>query len=341
MNAVDLTEIKKIPIIDIAIKLGIDVKMNKAMCFNGHDKNTPSLSFNQKNNTWKCFGACDKGGDNISLVAEYLQISFLESIKWFERYGIYQTKFIREIKSKVRHPQKISISLKEDALPDDEIYSWLIDRCGEVSSHVGVEYLKNHGITNEIAIKYKVKELINSEKATNSLVAKWGIERLIKSGLINLGKYGEPKLIWRNYCLLFPFFEGNKLMYIQGRMFSGKTKYINLKGVGKPLYNVNRLKELNKLSRIHICEGIPDALAMESCEFKAVAVLGATSFRKEWVQLFKGFETILVPDGDGGGTTFAKAIQKYFNEAGESIRVMSLPENKDASDVLAEIRGKN
>jgi DNA primase len=154
----DLTEIKKIPIIDVAIKLGINVRIKKAMCFTGHDKNSPSLSFYEKDNTWKCFGACGKSGDAISLVEEYLQVSFIESIKWFECYGIYQTNIKRDIKPKVRNPPKIIPSPKEEVLPDGEIYCWLMSRCGVVKFHLGVEYLKNHGITDEIAMRYGVKE---------------------------------------------------------------------------------------------------------------------------------------------------------------------------------------
>lgn len=337
----DLTEIKKIPIIDVAIKLGIDVKKKKSMCFTGHDKNTPSLSFYEKDNTWKCFGACDKGGDAISLVQEYLQIDFVESVKWFECYGIYQARRIGELRPKIHRPPQTIVTKKEDTFPDDEIYTWFMSKCGEVTLQVGIDYLKNHCIESKVLINYKVKELRNSERAKKSLIVKWGVERLVRSGLITLDCAGKPNLIWRSYCVLFPFFEGGKLTYIQGRMFSGKSKYLNLKGICKPIFNVDKLSNLKRGSKIHLCEGVPDALAMESSGLDAVAILGATSFKKEWVSLFKEFEIVLVPDGDKGGVTFSKTIQKHFNDAGKSIRVMSLPKNKDAADVLSEIRSES
>ena len=45
MNAKsDLSPIKQIPIIEVAKRLGIQVRGTKAMCFSGHDKASPSLS---------------------------------------------------------------------------------------------------------------------------------------------------------------------------------------------------------------------------------------------------------------------------------------------------------
>lgn len=48
----DLSPLKRIPIIDVAKRLGIPVRGTKAMCFMGHDKASPSLSFLKSKNTW-------------------------------------------------------------------------------------------------------------------------------------------------------------------------------------------------------------------------------------------------------------------------------------------------
>ena len=79
----DLDSIKKVPILEVAARLAIPVKGLKAICFNGHDKRTPSLSFNVRTNTWKCFGACGTGGSVIDLVMEKEKLSFKEALNWF------------------------------------------------------------------------------------------------------------------------------------------------------------------------------------------------------------------------------------------------------------------
>lgn len=68
MRQIDTSEIHNLPIKTVASHLGIKVlRGNKAMCFTGHDKNTPSLSFHLKKNYWHCFG-CDSGGDPVMLI---------------------------------------------------------------------------------------------------------------------------------------------------------------------------------------------------------------------------------------------------------------------------------
>ena len=66
---------KQYSIIDIAIKLGLNIdRNNKAICPFHNDKN-PSLSFNVKENYYHCF-SCGASGDNIKLVMELLKCSF-------------------------------------------------------------------------------------------------------------------------------------------------------------------------------------------------------------------------------------------------------------------------
>ncbi len=331
----DLSQIKQIPILDIARQLGIEVKGTKAMCFNGHDKNTPSLAFYEKNNSWTCFGACGKGGDNISLIQEYLGTDFLTALKWFDRYGIDvgQNHNITRKKVVVETRQATATSGK---MPDIDVYEWLLSKCGRVSKETGKDYLIKHGISLETCVEHGIKELVNPRRAKQALIEKWGYSRVLSAGLI----YKSKSLIWPGYCLLFPFYDKDKVTYIQARLFTGKAKYINPTGIQKPLYNMNLLSRLNKGDRVHICEGVPDALAMASRNLNAVAALGATSFNHEWVSKFKDFDVFIVPDGDDGGILFSKKITGLFNNKGLSVSKLRIPKGKDASDVLAEIGKK-
>jgi len=82
MRQFDTSEIRNLPIKTVATRLGIKVlRGNKAMCFTGHDKNTPSLSFHLKRNYWHCFG-CDRGGDAIALTRDVLRVDFKTAAEW-------------------------------------------------------------------------------------------------------------------------------------------------------------------------------------------------------------------------------------------------------------------
>jgi DNA primase len=78
---------------------------------------------------------------------------------------------------------------------------------------------------------------------------------------------------------------------------------------------------------------------MEGAGLAAVAILGATSFRREWVDELLPFELVGVPDGDAAGQKFMELLAKEFRSRGKSIRFAVPPKDMDASDVIA--RGIN
>ena len=353
MDSTDLIPIKQIPILEVAQKLGIQVQGKRAMCFSGHDKHTPSLHFLPRKNTWKCFGACGKGGDVISLVMEALKCDFKTALAWFaDEFHVeirqdrsrQTSRCFRTNKTKKNQiaSEKMPVRPldKGDFSADTELYEWFMNRCGPVAQKQGLQYLDSHGILLDLANRFDVCELRDPVRAFHSLLDHWGEERVYRSG-ITWGNNGHPeRLIWTSYALIFPFFDNNKMVYLQGRIFKGSRKFLNLRGVSKPLYNVDGIRMLPPGSVVHICEGIPDALALEACKITAVAVLGATSFRAEWVDMFKWFDVVLMPDGDSGGDIFKQKISEIFKSRGKAVRTVHVPMGKDVADVIAELKGK-
>lgn len=343
----DLAPIKQIPIIEIAERLGIQVRGAKAMCFMGHDKASPSLSFLKSRNTWRCFGACGKHGDGITLVMESKGVDFGSALEWFsQNFGVTIALHPRRRPGRARPHKSSTVTRTRAAKPheagefsaDPELYAWLIGKCAIVSSPLGIEYLSLHGISQESAERFNLRELRKPPLALRKLVEKWGEQRVYKSG-IAWGKDGHPeRLVWGSYALLFPFYENGLVTYIQARMFAGDKKFLNPRGVEKPLFNTDRLCSLPAGYRVHLCEGVPDAIALETRGLVAVGVLGATSFRAAWVDRFLKFKVVVLGDGDAAGDKFAKDISNSFMERGKAVRCMPLPKGKDVADVLAQPR---
>ena len=82
---IDIPHVKNhYPIVDVAIKLGIEV-LNSNMCKcpfhkDGQEKNA-SMSFHVFTNRYKCF-ACDAKGNNIDLVMRATNCSFMKAIEF-------------------------------------------------------------------------------------------------------------------------------------------------------------------------------------------------------------------------------------------------------------------
>jgi hypothetical protein len=184
----DLTAIKQIPILEVASRLGIEVRGRRAMCFNGHDNRTPSLCFSAKN-TWKCYGACSKGGDVISLVREMLGLEFVGALNWFalefdvnigghKSARLHSRSRLARIRRKQPFkPAPLEVSKTDEFVADPDVYTWLIERCGRVSSPQGLAYLNDHGIAVDVANRFGVRELRDPVRALDAMITRWGAPR--------------------------------------------------------------------------------------------------------------------------------------------------------------------
>ena len=84
MTNTEITALKGLPIMAVAERLGIqhiDHGKRLALC-PFHDDHHPSLKFNIKHNTCRCFACQDKSMDTIELVMRTLSMSFPEACRW-------------------------------------------------------------------------------------------------------------------------------------------------------------------------------------------------------------------------------------------------------------------
>ena len=80
MEKYELQKLRDLPIEGVAERLGLRVRMHKALC-PFHDDRHPSLSFRVSKNTFRCF-VCGASGGPIDLVMKYLNKTFLEACRW-------------------------------------------------------------------------------------------------------------------------------------------------------------------------------------------------------------------------------------------------------------------
>ena len=80
MDRLEIQKLRDLPIEEVAERLGMEVKMHKALC-PFHDDHHASLSFSMRRNTYRCF-VCGEHGDTISLVMKLLRKNFREATEW-------------------------------------------------------------------------------------------------------------------------------------------------------------------------------------------------------------------------------------------------------------------
>ena len=80
MDKFELQKLRDLPIEGVAERLGLQVKMHKALC-PFHDDHHASLSFKVSRNTFRCF-VCGASGGTIDLVMKCLNKNFLDACRW-------------------------------------------------------------------------------------------------------------------------------------------------------------------------------------------------------------------------------------------------------------------
>ena len=80
MEKYELQKLRDRPIEGVAERLGLRVRMHKALC-PFHDDHHASLSFSVRRNTFRCF-VCGASGGPIDLVMRHLHVDFKEACRW-------------------------------------------------------------------------------------------------------------------------------------------------------------------------------------------------------------------------------------------------------------------
>ena len=80
MDRLELQKLRDLPIEGVAERLGLRVRMHKALC-PFHDDHHASMSFKVSKNTYRCF-VCGASGGTIDLVMRHLHVDFKEACRW-------------------------------------------------------------------------------------------------------------------------------------------------------------------------------------------------------------------------------------------------------------------
>lgn len=328
----DLEQIREISILSVAHKLNIEVKRNnKALCYNGHDRKTPSLSFNDKKGVYKCFG-CNEGGDSIALVQNSLKLNFKESCQWLlEAFNLSPSN------GRKRKLPKKRVRIKEEGSSfrmNPKIYSWLIDKLD--LSEESLLYLKSRGFKQDTIESLKIRDYDPTGNVFDELINTWTQEDLLNCGIVKKAKSEMIKLVWWDKTILFPFINAeNEIEYIQGRRLKNNgPKYLNLNGVKPTFYNKSILSEMKKGDRLIICEGITDAMSAIQLKLPCIGILGASGFKSEWLKYFIDYEILALPDNDAGGETFFNDLSNQFKKIGKPIRRITIGKSNDLNDFI-------
>ena len=344
------------PILEVAERLGLDVDSdNKSYCIRSHDEKTKSMSFDVAGNYFNCFG-CGVAGDTIKLVREVNSCAFREAVMFIleeETLDLPNRRvpFAAPKPSGKRHGASFS-----------DIYKHLLQFIPFPSKD---SYLtKERCLSQEVLIANDIKCI--SDKADkylykNVLLDYFPEELLIKSGALRLSAKGFPYFFFWDCDFIFPFFEGDKIIYLQG-IFKDKSpnkpKIKNLPSlIEKPLlYQPKEFSfyPLSKETHVYLAEGVIDSLSFLSMGAKSASIIDA-GLKKglEELNVLKPFNVALAIDFDNAGFEAKLKIAEHCKKNHFSITNLNISElakdmlkdpkasAKDINEILTKLKRGN
>ena len=276
MDRLELQKLRDLPIEGVAERLGLRVRMHKALC-PFHDDHHASMSFKVSKNTCRCFVCMTQSIGPIDLVMRHLNLDFKAACRWLADEN---NIILEEWK-----PQPSAISHQTSF--DASRYARYFD----------------HPFLNEPARKF-----LFDERRLDPRVVRWC--RLTswtdKQGTpwLQIPYYDRSGRLTgvqnRNLGLTpIPSPKGDGSLTLQGEVGGGAPRFRFPSGSKCGIYNLPVLNMLRPGEPLFITEGSSDCWAMLSAGHKAIAIPSATLLTRQDIEMLSSLPS--QPGGDGGG----------------------------------------
>ena len=318
---------------------------NYSACCPFHNEKTPSFTVSQDKQFYHCFG-CGVSGSAIGFLMDYSHLSFVEAIEELaSRAGV---EVQREQGYESAQPVRDLTPLREMNERVSEFYQQQLRQ--HQSSRLASEYLKNRGLTGEIAKKY---QLGFAPPGWNNVLSTLGQTEVAQGVLKELGLIvsNDNNKTYDRFRerIIFPIRnKRGQTIGFGGRILdSGEPKYLN--SPETPLYHKGRevyglyeaLKSSSKIQRLILVEGYLDVISLSQLGIAhVVAALGTAITREQIDLMFRSVsELVICMDGDSAGQKAAwRAVVNALPalRSGRQIKVLLLQQGQDPDSLIRE-----
>lgn len=339
-----IEEIKKR--IDIVEYIGTVTQLKRAgRNFKGncpfHNEKTPSFVVSPDRQIWRCFGACQQGGDVISFLMKLENITFFEALKELAHHTGVTIKNL-DFEDKAWNEKEKIITINDAAA---RMYHYLL--LEHPSGAHAREYLDKRGVNKGLIETFQLGYAPQSWDSLSTYLTKKKFKEqdIINSGLTLIGKTGKPYDRFRGR-LMFPIINTrNTILGFSGRLLHDnekQAKYVNtpetlLYHKRETLFGVNLAKdEIVKEKSAIIVEGEFDMISCYKNGIKNVVAVKGSAVTREQLALLKRFtqHLILALDADFSGAETTKRAIQDAEELEFRIDIIRAEHGKDPDEAL-------
>ena len=256
MDRIELQKLRDLPIEGVAERLGLQVKMHKALC-PFHDDHHASLSFSVRRNTFRCF-VCGESGGTIDLVMKVLGKDFLDACRWLGAEDLLLSSYWG----------------KTDSMSNNSSHR------GEAGRGLPFDASRYEKFFEHPWLSESARKFLFEERRLDERVVRW----------CRLTSWQDKKGV--NWLQIPYYNQEGKLVGIQNRNLSlgsglkvQAPRFRFPQGSQCSIYNLPVLKLLQPGEDLYITEGCSDCWAMLSAGHKAIAIPSATLLKRQDVEL--------------------------------------------------------
>lgn len=364
----DVDEIRdRIDIVEIiseTVKLRKSGKNFTGFCPFHPNVRTPAFVVFPETGTWRCFGACNEGGDVFGFLMKKEGWDFPEALRYLaKRAGVQLRPRTTAEEAREEAHQNLR-ELLEAALVH---YRHQLLHTEEGASVL--EYLRNRALTDEILEIFEIGYSPKSWDATRTHLMQKGYSEkdLMDAGMVSERDSGGTYDRFR-HRIMIPIRDARGRMVGFGARAvdpDDQPKFLNspqtvLFDKGRLLYGLDKArKAIRSNDQVVIVEGYMDVMGLYQAGYEnAVSPMG-TALTDHQLRILKRYSrnVIMALDPDTAGSaatlrgldiareTFDRDVDPVFDARGllrherrldAELRVITLPEGKDPDEVVAE-----
>jgi hypothetical protein len=337
-----------IPLADLCRDYGIVLKAHGADLVGHcpfHDDTTPSFVVTPAKNLWHCLGACQAGGDLITLMMKQEKLSFRHAVeKLQQKAGLAQV-----ITAKTKLGKEHSVLVEPSTvLTDGEMLARVLDFYHQtfLNDPKAMRYLEQRKCFHPEAVKtfklgYANRTLGYRVPPPNTKIGKPLKEQLQRIGIMRQST-GHEHL---SGSAVFPIWNSNGgIVQMYGRKVThwlreGTPLHLYLPGDLRGVWNGPALEKQREWL---LCESVIDALSFWCQGFRnvtcAYGVNGFTADHWALLRLHRPGRVVICYDNDEAGNSAAKKLAGELSAEGFQVWRATPPEGKDINDIVRNAR---
>ena len=299
-----------------------------------HNEKSPSFTVSQTKQFYHCFG-CGAHGTAISFLMEHQAMGFIDAVKDLAgRAGMVIPESAPD--SQRKEKAQVTDDLTQILSKAAQFYKAQLK-----NSVKAVTYLKNRGLSGEIAARYGLGYAPEGWQNLEAVFPEYRAKALVEAGLVIASEEDRRYDRFRDR-IMFPIHNQRGVVIgFGGRVIDqGEPKYLNspetpLFEKGRELYGLFQARSaIRDAQQVVVVEGYMDVVALAQYDIGyAVATLGTATSAWQVQKLLRQTDNVVFCfDGDAAGRRAAwRALENSLAQLqdGKQVRFLFLPAEHD------------